>query len=169
LYFPQKAAGMSPYGRIAVLSKDEKPPPLKRKSGAVAVIALYQVLKAGFFLYLFQLILSNHEAKAALGADSQTPMSSDPYLALLPLVSLVLLLIGWGIWRLRNWARLSPGLLLGMFVSFALWDPPATPAVSTFYTTPSFLIGLCIVELTTIGVLYSLPSVADDFARANRV
>jgi hypothetical protein len=159
---------MSPYGRIAVLKKDEKSPPPKRKSGAVAIIALYQVLKAGFFLYLFQLILSDHEAKAAVGADSQTPMSSDPYLALLPLVSFLLLLIGWGIWRLRNWARFSSGALLGIFVSFARWDPPATPAVSTLYTAPSFLIALCIVELTTIGVLYSLPSVADEFAGANK-
>lgn len=159
---------MSPYQRIAVLKKDEKPPPPTRKSGAVAIIALYQVMKAGFFLYLFQLVLSDHEAKAALGADSQTPMSSDPYIALLPMVSFVLLLIGWGIWRLSNWARFSSGVLLGMFVAFARWDPPATPAVSTFYTAPGFLIGLCIVELTTIGVLYSLPSVADEFTRANK-
>ncbi len=159
---------MSPYQRIAVLKKDEKPPPPKRKSGAVAIIALYQVLKAGFFLYLFRLILSGHEAKAALGADSETPMLLDPYIALLPLVSFVLLLIGWGIWRLSNWARLSSGILLGIFVAFARWDPPATPAVATFYTAPSFLIALCIVELTAIGVLYSLPSVADEFARANK-
>jgi hypothetical protein len=74
----------------------------------VVLIALFQFFKAGFLLYLFLQFCHGYSAWAGSGRPP-SPFLQDfldkPFIILFPALSVVFVVIGWGLLALQDWAR----------------------------------------------------------------
>ena len=82
----------------------------------IILIALFQFFKAGFLLYLFVKFWHGYSGYAAPGGpDSPFPQNflETPFIVLFPALSVVFVVIGWGLLGLKAWAR---GFLIGAII-----------------------------------------------------
>jgi hypothetical protein len=82
----------------------------------VILIALYQFFKAGFLLYLFLRFWIGYSGWAASGRPDSPFLQGfldEPFIVLFPVLSVVFVVIGWGLLNLRAWAR---GFLIGAII-----------------------------------------------------
>ncbi len=70
----------------------------------VTLIAIYEFFGAGVGYFYFAKIWQSHQAyvNSKIGED---PLVYDPFLFGIPIIATILLVLGWGLWRLQKWAR----------------------------------------------------------------
>jgi hypothetical protein len=82
----------------------------------IILIAIFQFFKAGFLLYVFVHFWHGYSAWAASGRPN-TPFLQNfldtPFIVLFPALSIVFVVIGWGLLNLKAWAR---GFLIGAII-----------------------------------------------------
>jgi len=160
---------MSPNERMALIKQDA-PPPRRTKPFALLCVACYQMVKAGYLLLVFAALWSDHQSRLALRETTNDPLVNAPYLYLLPVAATVLLVVGWCIWKLQEWARFAPVFLL--VLAFMVWIGARVEVenLPPSYVQSDFLFVAVLVEVLTIAVLYLLPSITEVFqeARAHR-
>lgn len=74
----------------------------------VILIALFQFFKAGFLLYLFLPFWRGYSGWAASGRPAGPLLQNlfdKSFIVLFPALSVVLVVIGWGLLSLKDWAR----------------------------------------------------------------
>jgi hypothetical protein len=74
----------------------------------VILIALFQFFKAGFLLYLFLPFWHDYSGWAASGRPAGPFLQNlfdKSFIVLFPALSVVLVVIGWGLLSLKDWAR----------------------------------------------------------------
>lgn len=74
----------------------------------IILIALFQFFKAGFLLYLFLPFWHGYSGWAASGrpaGPSFQNLLDKSFIVLFPALSVVLVVIGWGLLSLKDWAR----------------------------------------------------------------
>jgi hypothetical protein len=79
----------------------------------VVLIALFQFFKSGFLLYLFLRFWHDYLAWAAAGRPYDSFLPDSFFMILFPALSVVYVVIGWGLLKLRPWAR---GFLIGAII-----------------------------------------------------
>jgi hypothetical protein len=87
--------------------------PLRKVPYPVVLIALFQFFKSGFLLYLFLQFWHAYSAWAAEGRPYDSAFLDSFFMILFPALSVVYVVIGWGLLKLRPWAR---GFLIGAII-----------------------------------------------------
>src|ERR1700691_5098724 len=88
---------------------DDPVPPRTNRPVPVILVALFQFFKAGFLSLIFWRAWQDHLSWVASGQSGNDPLaqriSEDPSILLLPLMAIVFIVFGLGLWTLQNWAR----------------------------------------------------------------
>jgi hypothetical protein len=87
--------------------------PLRKAPYPVVLIALFQFFKSGFLLYLFLQFCHGYSARAVAGRPYDSAFLDSIFMILFPALSVVYVVIGWGLLKLRPWAR---GFLIGAII-----------------------------------------------------
>ena len=98
-------------------------PPRSQRPLAVTLIAIFQFAKGGFLFVLTALAWIDParfpDLRLAMRIAIYIAARSNPPAFLLPLVAIYSATIGWGLWRLKKWARNILAATCGL--SVALW------------------------------------------------
>lgn len=90
-------------------ASDNPPTRTRRPPYPVILIALFQFFKGGFLLYVFARFWHGYLGWAASGRPYESGFLEDllnrPFMILLPVLSVVFVVIGFGLLSLREWAR----------------------------------------------------------------
>lgn len=82
----------------------------------VTLVALFQLFKAGFLSVIFLRAWQAHLSWTASGQSGDDPLAqqitADPSVLLLPLMVIVYVVFGVGLWKLQNWARKNLVLMI---------------------------------------------------------
>ncbi len=82
----------------------------------VTLVALFQFFKAGFLSLIFWRAWQAHLSWMASGRSGGDPLAqkitADPSVLLLPLIVIVYVVFGLGLWKLQNWARKNLVLMI---------------------------------------------------------
>jgi hypothetical protein len=99
---------------IETAAPDNSQPPTRRPPYPVILIALFQFFKSEFLLYLFLQFWHGYSTWAAAGRPYQSDFLQSflgrPFIIVFPVASIAFIVIGWGLLRLKAWAR---GFLIG--------------------------------------------------------
>lgn len=160
---------MSPYEFKARVQKDEAPRPKRESHFAIDCIAFYQLLKAGLLVLVFMEVWSDHQAKIAAGDKLYDPLFINSSLVLVPLTALLYLLVAWGLWAIRPWARVAP-IFLFCLIAVYWWNAPSGEnGIPWLYSQPDFVTGVVLIECTTFAVLFLLPESEEAFSRSRKI
>ncbi len=84
-------------------------PPRSNRPVPVTLVALFQFFKAGFLALIFCRAWQAHVSWAASGQSGDDPLAqqitADPSILVLPLMVIVYIVFGLGLWKLQSWAR----------------------------------------------------------------
>jgi len=137
----------------------------------VTLVALFQFFKAGFLSLIFWRAWQAHLSWTAAGQSGDDPfaqkITADPSVLLLPLMAIVFIVFGFGLWFLQDWARRTlvfmillcwlnggisfNGLLFGQSVLMNEWNRQA-------------LLSVFMVDLLVFCCLVFYPDVKRAFA-----
>jgi len=129
-------------------------------------VAGFQTFKAAYLLFLFVKSMILFRAFPGPGAVSGEQLLSDLLILLLPAAALYSLALGWGLWRLRPWAR---RILLLAIVN--CWMIGAVSWNGLFFGSAIFLgdlncralAGVLVLDLLVYGCLQWYPGVSEAF------
>lgn len=144
------------------------PTPKKSRSLplSVVVVALYQLAKMGFFLYVFWECWQMRGSDIPPFGDVRNPLYKEPGFFLFPLLAGLYFVLAVGLICLGNWARACLTLLLALIL--ALWLLHWMSGQSSFLFTlePSIMISAFAAEAIAVAILYVTPQAKAAFAPA---
>jgi|HubBroStandDraft_1064217.scaffolds.fasta_scaffold43546_2 hypothetical protein len=135
---------------------------------SVVAVALYQLAKMGFFLYVFWQCWQLRGTEIPPFGDVRNPFYKEPGLFLFPLLAGLHFVLAVGLICLGNWARACLTLLVALVL--ALWLLHLMSGESSFLFTlePSIMISAFAAEIIAVAILYVTPHAKAAFAPATK-
>jgi hypothetical protein len=137
-------------------------------------VALFQFFKAGFLFLIFWRAWEAHQSWVALGNSAGDPfvkqLIENPFLLLFPVFAIGFIIIGGGLWNLRDWARETL-----IYAALLCW---ANGGISTnglffgksammFEWSKGTLLSVFLIDFFVVGCLAYYPGVAKAFGGRN--
>lgn len=151
---------MSTYASRPAPKKNRKLPFL------VILVALYQLAKAGLFLYVFMQCWDARGSEVPPFGEVYDPLFKSPYFFLFPLLTAYHLVLTIGLVCLGNWARALSMLLLLSTVGVFFLERLSGHRSLLFPIEPSTMISAFAAEAVAIAILYVTPQAREAFAPA---
>jgi hypothetical protein len=130
------------------------------------LVAGFQLLKAGFLVFLFAKLWPSIAGLAVARDMSSDRLLRDVFILLLPCAALYSLVLSWGLWRLENWSRkiLLVAIVDCWMLGFISWN-------GLFFSSSILLsdlkwkalAGVLMIDLLTYGCLRWYPGVSEAF------
>lgn len=135
----------------------------------VVVVALYQLAKTGFFLYVFwQCWQARGTDIPPFGDIRNNPLYEAPGFFLFPLLAGLYFVLAVGLICLGRWARVCLTLVLALVLALWLLHWMSGQSSFLFPLEPSMMISAFAVEAIAIAILYVTPQAKVAFAPATK-
>lgn len=131
----------------------------------VPLVALYQLAKGGFFIYVFlQCWQLQGSDMPPFGGDVHNPLFKSPYMFLFPLLAVFQLMTCLGLFFRADWARVF--CLFLPVGTIPLWFLEWLVGYRSllFPVAPSTMVTFFALELIAIALLYGTPQAKEAFA-----
>jgi hypothetical protein len=143
------------------------PQPRRKRSKLpflVALVALYQVAKAGFFSWVFLQCWQARGGQFPPFGDVRNPLFESPYFLVFPALALFCVVLALGLLALQNWARAASALLLIVTVPWWLLETSGGHASMLFPVEPSTMLAAFGAEAVAVGILYITQEAKEAFS-----
>jgi hypothetical protein len=130
----------------------------------VALVALYQLAKTGFFGWVFLQCWQAQGGQFPPFGDVPNPLFESPYFFLFPLLGLIHVVLSFGLFALRNWARAALALLLIVAVPWWLLQTGGSHTSMLFPLEPSIMLAAFGTEAVAVGILYITQEAKEAFS-----
>lgn len=133
---------------------------------AVALVALYELAKVGFFAYIFlQCLQAQGSGIPPYGeVDAHNPLFEAPFSFLFAILAVYHLVLVPGLFAMKRWARAGSNLIVAGSILWWILKHVAGYQILTIPVELSTVLSALTLEAIAVGILYITPQAREGFA-----